>query len=73
MTTLTQASPRESIVTLNYWSDYASSIFCECHRFWHRSRSSGYRAVNTSDMVGSTDNSEYDSNGNENTEDTEAE
>ena len=71
MTTLTQASPRESIITLNYWSDYVSSLFCECHRFWHRS--GGYRAVNTSDMVGSTDNNEHDRNGNENTDDTGAE
>ena len=72
LTTPTQALPRESIVTMKYWNDYASSLCCECYKFQHKfSDQEGYRVMNITDVVDSTDNDDNDRN--ENTEDTEAE
>ena len=74
MTTPTQASSRESIITTKYWKDYASSLFCECNRFCNSSTDhEGYRVVNSDDMINSDINGEYNRNEDENTEDTEAE
>ena len=65
MATPTQAASRESIITMKYWSDYVSSLFCECNRAYHSSTDhEGYRAV-SNDM-----NGEYDWNDDKNTEDT---
>ena len=75
MTMPEQASPRESLVTVKYWRDYASSLFCECNRFWQRSGDQeGYRAMNTGEMTESTDDNDLDDHDRlENTEYTEAE
>ena len=57
MTIPTQASLRESIITVKYWRDYMSSLFCEWNIFKQRSSDpEGYRAVNTGEMTDSTDN-----------------
>ena len=57
MTTPTQASPRESIITVKYWRDYLSSLFCECNVFRQRSSDQeGYRRVNTGELTDSADN-----------------
>ena len=54
--TPTQASPRESIITVKYWSDYASSLLCECDRFCHKTTDRGdYRVMDTDDTAGTTD------------------
>ena len=56
-TTPSQASPRESLITMKYWSDYASSLFCECNGFQHRSaEQEGYRTMDTTDVSDNTDN-----------------
>ena len=61
VTTPTQASPRESLVTMKYWSDYASSLFCECNRFQHKSaEQEGYRPMNTADVSDNADDNEDD-------------
>ena len=63
-----QASPRESLITMKYWSDYASSLFCECSRCQHKSAEhKGYRPMNTADVSENTDNNEDDEERNENT------
>ena len=57
MTTPTQASPRESIITVKYWRDYLSSLFCECNIFRQRSSDQeGYGRVNTDELTDSADN-----------------
>ena len=57
MTTPTQASPRESIITVKYWRDYLSSLFCECNVFRQRSSDQeGYGRVNTGELTDSADN-----------------
>ena len=75
MTMPEQASPRESLVTVKYWRDYASSLFCECNRFWQRSGDqAGYRAMNTDELTESADDDELDDHDRiDNTECTEAE
>ena len=68
MSILMQASPRESLITMKYWSDYASSLFCECNRRQHKSaEQEGYRPMNTADVSDNTDNNEDDEERNENT------
>ena len=59
--TPTQASRRESLVTVKYWSDYASSLFCECNGF-HCSgaEQEGYSAMNTGDVADSTETTDND-------------
>jgi len=59
--TPTQAPPRESLVTLKYWSDYASSLFCECNGICCSfAEQEGYSPMNTGDVADSTDNDEDD-------------
>ena len=68
VTTPTQASRRESLITMKYWSDYASSLFCECTRSQYRSaEQEGYRAMNTTNVSDNTDNDDDCNERNENT------
>ena len=73
MTTPTQAAPRESIITVKYWRDYVSSLFCELNISRQRSSDQeGYARVNTGEMTDSADNDD-DHDRIEITEDTKAE
>ena len=70
--TPTQASPRESLVTLKYWSDYASSLFCEYNGFCCSfTEQEGYSAINTGDVADGTDNDDHDYKRNDSTKHTE--
>ena len=64
-----QASPRESIITMKYWSDYVSSLFCECNKFW--SNQEGYRVIDTTDSMDNGDDDDDDDRNKDTGEDTE--
>jgi len=64
-----QASSRESIITVKYWSDYASFLCCECNEFWHTSANrEGYRVMDTTDVIDSGNSDVDDRNTGEDTE-----
>ena len=69
MVTPKQASPKESIVTIKYWSNYASSLFCEwkCLNGSDSLKQEGYHTVQT-DITSGDEESEAENVMNSNLE-----
>jgi len=59
MVTPKQASLKESIITVKYWSNYASSLFCEwkCFNGSDSHKQEGYHTVKT-DLTSADEESE---------------